>query len=139
MRLPDRTALSAAMETAQEAEYAARIDLARAACTMIAAAAFDILTDHDRHPLINVAQMEVRQTPRGLLLATGLCWTTEGHPFSMADRHGVRQMNEWVVCLDDTNAEVWLPLCTLAENTDPGAPVQTYRLDLIRAAELLTC
>ncbi|GGZ23473.1 hypothetical protein GCM10010387_15820 [Streptomyces inusitatus] len=138
--LPDSGTLSVAAQTALNASHQAAYRLGRVMAVVAAAAVRDILTGHDHEAAFDAAGVELTETADGSLQATGWYWTAAGEQHTFAEAIGEREaswsvsgMNEWTSYLDDSNRDVWHPLCTEALDRD-GCPA--YRLDLAKAAAL---
>jgi hypothetical protein len=138
--LPDSRALTAAADEALDIAQKAADRLGRVMAVVTAAAVRDILTGHDHDAPFDAGHAELVEGADGSLFATGRYWTLAGEERTFTDDLGefdagmaVFGMNEWSPYLDDSNRDVWQPLCTELPDND-GRPA--YRLDLTAAAAL---
>ncbi|MEU7323388.1 hypothetical protein ABZ682_22975 [Streptomyces griseoviridis] len=130
----------AAAHAALDADRAARDQLARAMLVTTAAAVRDILTGHEPDAPFDASAVELIEGEGSALFPTGRYWTPAGVERTFTDTvglaeagNGIHGMSEWTAYLDDSNRNVWGPLCAELPNRDRRP---AWALDLLRAAAL---
>ncbi|MGW6462038.1 hypothetical protein ACWF94_39950 [Streptomyces sp. NPDC055078] len=128
--LPGPRELVNAIDTAQARLAAADAHRARVACTVIAAAVRDILTDFDHDAEFDATGLALLVGEhRGAVIPRGTYWTASDEVRHIEDPHAQDGLSEWVSHLNGDNRAGWEPLCTVLSRG-------YYRLDLARAAQL---
>ncbi|MCM2388815.1 hypothetical protein [Streptomyces albipurpureus] len=130
--LPEPGELTIAIDHAQAQLATADAHRARIACTVIAAAVRDILTDFDHDAEFDAAGLALRVGEYGCAaVPLGTYWTATDEVHHIEDPDALDGLSEWVSHLNWDNRAGWQPLCIAISRG-------YYRLDLARAAQLPT-
>ncbi|MFE2425005.1 hypothetical protein [Streptomyces hokutonensis] len=140
-RLPNSSALGAAVDTALNDAERAHEQLGRVMAVVTAAAVRDILTGCKPDAPFDAAAVELVEGEDGSLFPNGRYWTMAGDERTFTETvglteagNGIHEMSGWTAYLDDDTRDVWRPLCGELPDRN-GRPA--YRVDLVRAAALL--
>ncbi|MFI9026328.1 hypothetical protein [Streptomyces sp. NPDC053560] len=138
--LPPGDRIATAVDESLAALGGAQKRVGRVMAVVTAAAVRDVLTGHDADTPFDAGSVELTEGADGSLFATGRYWTAAGEERRLTDglddldgQFAIGEMGEWTPYLDDTNRDVWRPLCEELPERDGR---KFYRMDLIKAAAL---
>lgn len=138
--LPSARRIAAAVDESLAALSSAQNRIGRVMTVVTAAAVRDVLTGHNPDAPFDAGSAEFTEGADGSLFATGRYWTAAGEERRLTDgmdaldgQFVIGEMGEWTPYLDDSNRDVWRPLCEELPERDGR---KFYRLDLLKAASL---